>query len=415
MEGRAQEMVMNVDPTSSAPRIPNPAAREWMRWVADHNPCFLLSAVSMFLGCYLLNSAMDVRAAEVGKSLLLLATINGYEAALIALGLSLLRKADGRGRDGVLLLIVEMLFLADGPFLIGQVVQAGGAWGWVIAMGLAGLALVKGGWLMAGARIRVGLRTFGFLSVQVALIYGLPAAFARLQVDGELAAGPMYAAWWAVGLLPAAYEMLARFLPREEDLGPRRELVRRGLVVVPWVLLVAHVAFFHYVYRAEFFAGELAPLVLGLAVAMRRVKPRAMWPEKQLRFLRLTMPVVAVLLALAGPGPTMHWFGGSVQISAELLTTAGAVVAYGYFISLPAAGLALAGVAMMGVGWWMRAEIRAVLGSLYEVAAGVAEFLLKLAPTSTEAWGILAIVSAFALLGAGGLWSLRPQAKEPRQ
>src|SRR4051794_24390437 len=96
-----------------------PSGRKtWWEWVWDHNPCFLLSTVMMLVGCYLLNSAMDVRAGDVGKLFGLLGAINLYEGAIILLGLVLIRRTRGVARDGLWLLLFEILFLVDGTFLI---------------------------------------------------------------------------------------------------------------------------------------------------------------------------------------------------------------------------------------------------------------------------------------------------------
>ena len=50
-----------------------PQGRRTLRQlILDHNPCFLFSTLLMLLGCYLLNSALDVRAGDGGKLLGLL-------------------------------------------------------------------------------------------------------------------------------------------------------------------------------------------------------------------------------------------------------------------------------------------------------------------------------------------------------
>jgi len=98
--------------------IPDPAGWRWMQFVMDHNPCFLLSALFMFLGFSCLNAARDVNAAEMGKLLGVLCAVNVYEFALIGLALLLIRKMGimARNRDAVLLLLIQILFLTDGGF-----------------------------------------------------------------------------------------------------------------------------------------------------------------------------------------------------------------------------------------------------------------------------------------------------------
>jgi hypothetical protein len=394
-------------PVSFRPSFPDPSGWRWLSFVIDHNPCFLLSALLMFLGCYLLNSAMDVRAADIGKALLLLATINVYEAALIALGLALIPKPAGRGRDGVLLLFVQLLFLADGPFLVAQLVQATHAWGWLIALGLGGLAIVKAAIVQNALRIPVRGRTLGFLALQLLLIYGLPVILSNTQVAGELSAKAMYACWWAVGLLPVIYDVLARHegLPH---LTERKQFVRRSAIIVPWLLLVAHVAFFHYVYRAEFVPADLSPILLGLAVATRRIVPSKLLPANQLRAVRWALPAIAIAFAMVGPEMTLGVPLTSLTINPAVLTAGVAMVIYCYLHSLLTAACAIAAAFLMLLGRLLLTDILGVLRAIGEVISAVISKLSGLVPTTPTGWGIVAIVGAFALLGVGALVSLRP-------
>jgi hypothetical protein len=401
-------------PLGDYPRsIPDPTSWRWFSRIIDHNPCFLLSAFLMFLGCYLLNSAMDVRAADVGKSLLLLATINVYEAALIALGLALIPRRDGRGRDGVLLLFVQILFLADGPFLIAQLVQAAPRWGWVIALVLAALAVVKVVIVQRVLRIPARGRTLGFLVLQLLLLYGLPVILSHTNTAGELSAKAMFACWWVVGMLPAFYEVLAsrEGLPH---LARRRHFLRRSFVIVPWLLLVAHVAFFHYVYHADFVAADLSPVLIGLAVATRRLAPSWFLPANQLRVVRLALPAIAVLLAIFSERVDLVLPLTTIAVTPAALTAAVAIVVYGYLHSRLAAGSAIVAIVLMVVGRVLIDDILRALRAMVEGIVVVFEKLVVLVPTTAGAWGIVAIVGAFVLLGLGGLYSLRPERRDVR-
>jgi hypothetical protein len=364
----------------------------------------------MFLGCYLLNTALDAQAADVLKSLALLATINVYEAALIGLGLVLLRRTGPAARDGVLLLFVQMLFLMDGPFLIAQVIQAATPWDWTLAVGLAVLALAKAAIVIIAAGIPVRVRTLGFLGFQILLLYILPVGLSRLSVAGELAPVVMYVVWWIVGMLPAVYDFLARFENLPEL--PRREIfLRRALLVVPWLLLVAHLGFFHWVYQAEFIAADLAPVFLGLAVATRRLRPTRFVPVGHILTVRYGLPVIAVLLGMLNNGPLAHVQG--LAITPGLVTFAMAFVTYGYFFSLWAAGIA-AGLVLLGLMARILApDILAVLRKLMDVLSQVLTALQRLIPTTPAAWGVIAISAAFVLLGLGALASLRSKGGTP--
>src|SRR5437763_12059706 len=83
-----------------------------MRFIADRNPFFLLSAVSMFAGVRIILAALNVSPGDVWRLLLLIGVLNAYEAAVIALALFLITRHNQR-RDGWILLSIEALFLLD--------------------------------------------------------------------------------------------------------------------------------------------------------------------------------------------------------------------------------------------------------------------------------------------------------------
>lgn len=90
--------------------------RNLTRFVAAHNPFYLLSALSMLLGCYLLSRALALEPGQAGKLIQLIGVLNVYEALLIALALFLIVRR-GLVRDGRGLLWLECVFLADATFL----------------------------------------------------------------------------------------------------------------------------------------------------------------------------------------------------------------------------------------------------------------------------------------------------------
>jgi hypothetical protein len=116
---------------------------QWVRLIIDHDPFFLLSAICMMAGCHALSLALYTPAGDVGKLLFLLAVINVYEAALIGLGLLLIRRRGMVRRDAHTLLALEAFFLTDLTFISGVIVTVNAAWGWGVIAALFALAIVK--------------------------------------------------------------------------------------------------------------------------------------------------------------------------------------------------------------------------------------------------------------------------------
>jgi hypothetical protein len=398
---------MTLPPTAPEPSNPPPPPptfdpnlfparhRPWKQLLMDHNPCLLLSTVLMLVGCYLVNSTLRYQAANA-KMLGLLGVINLYEACIIPLGLLLIRRSRGTARDGWWLVLFETLFLVNATFVNPDF---GTAWAIPLNLGLWALACVKAAILLRGLKIGLGLRTFGFMAFQLGIIYALPVFFALTKVDGVESPRLMYGLWWLVGLLPLIYDQLARADRPHPQWDLVQNVIRRVYLIAPWVMLVVHMGFAHWAHQSEFYLPDVAPVLLGLAIAAGRVHLR---PD--LRVLARCLPAVALILTLLADPGELQWLVpvGNLghMVTPAHLTMAGAILTYGYLASAWYFLIALATVITFGTGYifqyWIFAALRATL-----------RFLLNLLPTTAYAWGVTAILAAFILLGIGTYLSLR--------
>src|SRR5688572_3744039 len=149
-----------------------PPANPLVRLFVEYNPFYILSACCMLLGCFVINDSLDWSPLPQDNLLVLIATLNVYEAALIALGLVLVRK--GLLRDGIFLLFLEAFFLADAGFLNMEVFTSDVHLGFVVNTLLLGLAAMKLAVVFAamGVRIRSGL--FVFILVEMFILLAVP-------------------------------------------------------------------------------------------------------------------------------------------------------------------------------------------------------------------------------------------------
>jgi hypothetical protein len=90
-------MTLNYLPKSFS----NPWWSRVLRSIADRNPFYLISALCMLGGSLALTNSLSWISLPLGRLLLLMATINVYEAALIGLALVLVKR--GLLRDGKIL------------------------------------------------------------------------------------------------------------------------------------------------------------------------------------------------------------------------------------------------------------------------------------------------------------------------
>src|SRR5687767_13842328 len=100
---------------------PAPVRSTIVRFLAEYNPFYLLSACCMLFGVFAMNDSLDWSPIPLHQLLTMIVTLNVYEAMLIGLAGFLLRR--GITRDAIILLIIEAFFLADVGFLNMEVVS----------------------------------------------------------------------------------------------------------------------------------------------------------------------------------------------------------------------------------------------------------------------------------------------------
>jgi hypothetical protein len=378
-----------------------PARRPWVQFILDHNPLLLLSTVLMLLGCYLVNSSVH-SSGDLLKLLALLGTVNLYEFCIIPLGLVLIRRSRGTARDGWWLLLFESLFLVNGTFLHVDPNLLGGWWLNVLMLLLA---LGKAAILMKGLKLGFGPRTFGFLAAQLTLIYCLPIFLWYASDNGVMPPRLMYLLWWIVGLLPVAYDLLARAdtTPLRFDLV--QTVIRRTYLVAPWLMLVIHLRFSHWAHHADFVWADLAPVCLGLAVAMTRT--RLPLPVQQVQWL---LPLAALLLTLTAPADLiipMPFFPAVESLRPGVLVLLATLITYGYLVSLWAALWTSVFLFLACCTFILQDRIYAILLFFLRIAARIYNALADLVPHTAAAWGVVAIAAAFLFLALGARLSLR--------
>ena len=205
------------------------------RYFLDSNPFYLISACCMLAGCLALTNSLSWLSIPTHKLLILIATLNAYEAALIGLAAYLIL---GRGlrRDGMVLIVLEAFFLIDITFLDAEIATQKSWVGPAIAAVSFLAAVVKLAVILRILGVRRSPAEFAFILIQIAAILALPIVFSRPD-NGTVSPLVFYIAWWIVGLMPAAYELLARFLRPGESSPVSRAVLT--YMILPWLSLVA--------------------------------------------------------------------------------------------------------------------------------------------------------------------------------
>ena len=377
----------------------------WLRLIIDHNPFYMLSAISMVLGCHALNSALYTKAGHVGKLLIVLTVINIYEALVVGLGAVLVRRRDLVQRDGRILLGLEALFLADAGFLSGLVSTVSAGWGWGLNIALLALAAIK---IYVAARALNTPQIWRLVAVvlaEVAVLLLVPTVFKQLvRPDGKLPELAAYGAWWVAGGLAGLATWLlwpGRFL----QAFPREIVVRAALIGVPYASVLVHVYGAAWVYDLDFVAADITPILLGLAIAAGTLLAWGV-PRHVVIRSQAVLLIVAVLCSM--DYPTRFVFDiGSISVTPFRIALAGVALVSIYAVWLhwgvPFAVVAAACVAVVLLGH--NAETAWL--NLRRIFESIGRAVKMIVPKTALAWGVTAVIMAFALLGIGAVVSFR--------
>ncbi|MHC4504717.1 MAG: DUF2950 family protein [Planctomycetota bacterium] len=250
-------------------------------FLVRNNLFYILSALLLLAGCFLICIPIPFGYREMWIIVLLLGVINVYEAMVILTSAYIIRRLSGAARAGpvhkgagrevsVLLVLATVLFL-DGHFTVNACLTTHFGWGLLIAGVSLVLAFVKMFALSRGARFAVfgGLKAFLVPSVvfmhtvQIVLYVNRSAApWAR-----ELST---YLAWLALGTLPMLF-LLGRFDAPEgtkDATRPRwqgdlfRKIIAAVSVAIPAALLAGQT----WAHDAPFSAPLLLPLLFSIIV-----------------------------------------------------------------------------------------------------------------------------------------------------
>lgn len=410
---------VTADPSTTTVRAfslqPRPSL---MRWLAEHNPFYLLSAACMLAGCLALTNSLSWVSITPNRLLTLIATLNLYEALVLAIALFLITKR-GLRRDGRMLLLLQAFFLADFTFLNAEIAMANMRTGLAVNAVLLALAAIKLGVVLRVLRPNLTATQYCFVLLQLGVLFVTPLALRWLDANPNGLVNPkqFYGLWWVVGLLPAVYELLSRIDPRGRvmSVSPNAQAAPiTAYLALPYVSLLAHVGVLHWVYIVDFVGAHAGPVLLGLTLVLDRFSPTKVLPRKDLLALRLLLPAAAVLVSMNNPftfGPA--WSYPRVELTTFNLAIVGAALVYFYCFLLPYARLVLAAGAA-AVLWYVFGP------TIGQVSTGVqrgwdysVDVTDKLAPKTLADWGVIGLVASFTFLAIGFWISLRKQPDVP--
>lgn len=336
--------------------------------------------------------------------LILFATINIYEATLIGLA-AYLNLRHGHRRDALQLVILEAFFLVDITFLSAEISTRYPWLGPALAVFSLTTAAVKLAAIVFILRIGRSPARIAFILIQIAAILAIPLIFSRGD-NGSVSPLKFFIAWWVVGLMPAVYAVLKRWLPAPDAAS---QPVMVAIMWIAWLSLVAHLGILHYVYDVSFYSAMSAPMILSLALVLNRGVPERVMPRKDILTLRIVLPIVAVLVSASSPEELSIVLGRSDHLTLTTMRLAVMMsyleLVYSFFrahwVYWTLAGAAAGVTAVFGPTWdQMIRFIESVWNRIVIIA-------LDLFPSSQASWGAIFVVLAFVFLAIGAAVSVR--------
>jgi hypothetical protein len=380
--------------------------KTFARSLLDSNLFYLISACCMLAGCVALTNSLSWVSIPTSKLLILIFTLNLYEAALIGLAAYLIL-VRGLRRDGMILIILEVFFLIDVTFLVSEIATQKSWIGPTIAIITYLAAVVKLAAILGILGVRRLSAEFVFILAQIATILALPIIFSR-HSDGSVSPLSFYIAWWVVGLMPAGYELLTKCFGSPEPSSPLSRIMTT-YVLLPWLSLVGHLGILHYVYDVPFFGAMAAPILLALAMALNRAPATRLFSRRDILVVRTLLPLAAIFVSGNCPNALtlMLDHSGHLVLTTLHLALIGTYLEYVYFF------IRSYWISAMLVG------IVSVLAYLYGPTADQIErwadgawnwtstHVMNFLPTTQIGWGATGVVAAFVFLALGAAVSLR--------
>jgi len=391
-----------------------------LRSFLEHNPFYLLSAACMLGGCLALTNSLSWSPIDRGRLLMLMAALNVYELLLVGLAVFLIRRRNVRG-DAIKLLLLEAFFIVDVAFLNSEVFAKDFGVGLLVNLIVYGLAIFKLAVILTALEIPVVSEPFFLLLFEITLLFATPGLFKFIsdRDNGKLPELAVYAAWWGIAAIPVAYVWLMHWRPVKfstyAEALLKNKLVIGALIALPLASLIAHVSTANWVYKARWFPTNVAPLLLGLAIALGTYDRHVVSLTFRLR-AQILLPIAAIVLSLGTPYQLEFGFAGiSLTPLRIVFATATLIYVQGYWFHRHSyfAWAACICIVLGGLGatWSM------IVSNLSLVVDKSKETSSRLIPETATQWGVLAVTASFVLLVLGALVSLfkssAPETLEP--
>jgi len=369
-----------------------------------NNIFYLLSALLMVIGCYLVLAPFQQVTRSIADLLIYFFVVNFYEAILIVTAIYIIVKKNVV-RDGAILLVIEGFFLADAT-LINSVYYFYNIWfGLIINAIILVLALVKITFIVSYLQLSLSKAFYRFIALGLTYLY-LFTAIGILGIQkGFVGSAMLFVIWSVAGLIPVALIGLAGKADGESEMFTDFRRKAQAIFSLALIgLLIIHIATVNWILSAPFYLCYLATFFISLAVILPELSPRRK-AERRFHWLQYALPIAAILITLDFPNELVFKASSYFPITLSPLRLSLVLIAlsFGYFYLLYQRWSFILYSGMM----LLFASFGYEVGVIAERVADIARWIWRRMPETRKDWGILSIISALVLFACGFLVSLR--------
>jgi hypothetical protein len=258
-------------PGQSVP-IPDDMLKYLRQFVARNNVLYLVSALFMLIGCYLVCLPHLFEYKQISSLLTLLGAINSYELMVIFACIYMLRKLP-ESSEWKTLLIVEVLFLLDATFTNNSCFSVSFSRGLIVLVSALAIGFIKVIVLELMSGKGVFKASLPILATGMIFTYSFQFFLAKEALDFDhLRPLVSYFVWLVFGTLPLfsgvgkVTQTPAVSSSAEIRAVFHADSVQRATTIIAVLVPCAHLAGQSWVHRAQFQYQYLVPIVVSLFV-----------------------------------------------------------------------------------------------------------------------------------------------------
>lgn len=370
-----------------------------IKFIVDHNPFYIISALCLMLGFYILSTVIGNDSQKFWGAAALMGIQNLYEFILIFTGIFLLKNSRAIG-DGKTLLFIEAFFLVDATLLSTRIFTFNPHIGLYLHAAIFILAAVKIALMAKALKISFGLPYLLCIAFEFLFLFMLPGIFAfmaRTELMASMSGGGKlwslfdYHIWLMAGGILALKGIILSGRPANQG------AMHWMLVVLPFFSILAHKTALNWIYGIPLHSAFAAPVLIGIAVFLTYSLLRETYPVA-LKAALFVLPLFAILLSA--------WFPQELLYQADTVTGINLSPLRVIFF-----GAALAYLNMFRIHRNIFFAVAGAFCVIFAIAGysfdSICKNLKLILPETATGIGTMLIVFAFVFLGTGILMSFK--------